>query len=69
MAYIPFSIERIRRKLVIVGDSGVGKTSLVMRYATGKAPSHHKPFIYEDYFVTEMMGDKAVELRVVDTAY
>ncbi|CAG8614103.1 9103_t:CDS:2, partial [Ambispora gerdemannii] len=69
MAYVPYSIERIKRKLVIVGDSGVGKTSLVMRYATGKPPSQNKPFIYEDYFVTEMMGDEAVELRVVDTAY
>ena len=36
-------------KCAIVGDSGVGKTSLLMRYVVDKFPDTHSPTIYDKF--------------------
>ena len=36
-------------KFAIVGDSGVGKTSLLMSYTVDKFPETHAPTIYDKY--------------------
>ena len=36
-------------KIVVLGDSDVGKTSLLMRYTQGKAPAKMKPTIGADF--------------------
>ena len=36
-------------KFAIVGDSGVGKTSLLMSYTVDKFPEAHAPTIYDKY--------------------
>lgn len=57
-----------RRKLVIVGSGGTGKTSLLMVYARGAFPSEYVPTVFENY-VTEVAVDKRiVDLALWDTA-
>lgn len=41
-------------KCVLVGDSGVGKTSLLMRYTVAKFSEQHSPTIY-DKFSSELL--------------
>ena len=36
-------------KIVVLGDSDVGKTSLLMRYTQGKTPANMKPTIGADF--------------------
>ena len=36
-------------KIVVLGDSDVGKTSLLMRYTQGKNPQNTKPTIGADF--------------------
>jgi Ras family protein A len=57
-----------RRKLVIVGPGGCGKTSLLMVYARGSFPTEYVPTVFENY-VTEVVSDKRiVDLALWDTA-
>lgn len=60
---------RQRRKLVIVGSGGAGKTSLLMVYARSSFPTEYVPTVFENY-VTEVIVDKKtiVDLALWDTA-
>jgi len=59
---------RQRRKLVIVGTGGTGKTSLLMVYARGFFPTEYVPTVFENY-TTEVFADKkVVDLALWDTA-
>lgn len=42
-------IEPQTLSCAMVGDSGVGKTSLVLSYTTGKIPHTHTPTIYDKF--------------------
>mmetsp|Transcript_71387 Transcript_71387/g.107937 ORF Transcript_71387/g.107937 Transcript_71387/m.107937 type:complete len:234 (-) Transcript_71387:134-835(-) len=62
-------------KIVILGDSGVGKTSLMNRYSTGKFTGQYKATIGADFLskenvvVTDMYGQRhLVTLQIWDTA-
>ena len=56
-------------KLVLLGDSGVGKTSIATQYISGKAPQSVKPTIGAA-FVTKsiIVESQPIELLIWDTA-
>ncbi|XP_022050295.1 rho-related GTP-binding protein RhoF isoform X1 [Acanthochromis polyacanthus] len=55
-------------KIVIVGDGGCGKTSLVMVYAKGDFPEKYAPSVFEKYVATVSIGGKDIKLNLYDTA-
>ncbi|KAH3766711.1 Rac1 GTP binding protein [Pelomyxa schiedti] len=55
-------------KIVAVGDVGVGKTSMFVRYASGSFPSKYVPSEFENYTVNVMFDDKPYHLGLWDTA-
>ncbi|KAH8824427.1 GTP-binding protein rhoA [Flagelloscypha sp. PMI_526] len=57
-----------RCKLVIVGDAGVGKTSLLTRFGRGIFPEAYVPVVFESYVCEHEVDQKIVELALWDTA-
>lgn len=55
-------------KIVIVGDGGCGKTSLLMVYAKGDFPERYAPSVFEKYNTTISLGGKEIKLNLYDTA-
>lgn len=55
-------------KIVIVGDGGCGKTSLLMVYAKGDFPEKYAPSVFEKYVSTISLGGKEIRLNLYDTA-
>lgn len=55
-------------KIVIVGDGGCGKTSLLMVYAKGDFPEKYAPSVFEKYVTTVSHGGKEIQLNLYDTA-
>ena len=56
-------------KIVVLGDSDVGKTSLLLRYTQGKMPAVTKATIGADFQKKEVMvKDTAVTVQIWDTA-
>ncbi|XP_055470621.1 rho-related GTP-binding protein RhoD [Psammomys obesus] len=55
-------------KVVLVGDGGCGKTSLMMVYADGAFPDRYNPTVFERYTVNVQMKGKPVSLQLWDTA-
>ncbi|XP_075901087.1 rho-related GTP-binding protein RhoF [Nelusetta ayraudi] len=55
-------------KIVIVGDGGCGKTSLLMVYAKGDFPEKYAPSVFEKYTTTISLGSKEIKLNLYDTA-
>ncbi|KAF4790508.1 Rho-related GTP-binding protein RhoF [Turdus rufiventris] len=55
-------------KVVIVGDGGCGKTSLLMVYAKGSFPEQYAPSVFEKYTTSVAVGKKEVTLNLYDTA-
>lgn len=55
-------------KIVIVGDGGCGKTSLLMVYAKGDFPEKYAPSVFEKYTTTISLGGKEIKLNLYDTA-
>lgn len=61
--------KKILLKVIILGDSGVGKTSLMNRYVNDKYSSQYKATIGADFLTKEVMiDDKSVTLQIWDTA-
>lgn len=60
--------NRQQVKIVIVGDGGCGKTSLLMVYAKGDFPEKYAPSVFEKYATTIIYGGKEIELMLYDTA-
>ncbi|KAH7191227.1 P-loop containing nucleoside triphosphate hydrolase protein [Fusarium oxysporum] len=58
----------IRRKLVIIGDSACGKTSLLSIFKLGHFPAHYVPTVFQYYTTNSIVYGKAVELALWDTA-
>ena len=55
-------------KIVILGDSGVGKTTLLQQYLNGRT-GHCKPTIGADFSKKEILIDNTVvTLQIWDTA-
>ncbi|KAM4847033.1 rho-related GTP-binding protein RhoD isoform 2-T2 [Thomomys bottae] len=55
-------------KVVVVGDGGCGKTSLLLVFTQGNFPESYSPTIFEKYIVNLQMKGKPVCLEIWDTA-
>ncbi|CDR48007.1 CYFA0S41e00320g1_1 [Cyberlindnera fabianii] len=56
-------------KVIILGDSGVGKTSLMQRFVNGKFSHQYKATIGADFLTKELsIDDKTVTMQLWDTA-
>ncbi|XP_023816219.1 rho-related GTP-binding protein RhoF isoform X1 [Oryzias latipes] len=60
--------EKQELKIVIVGDGGCGKTSLLTVYAKGNFPEDYAPSVFEKYVTTVDLDGKQIELTLNDTA-
>jgi len=58
-----------RIKLVVVGDGAVGKTSLLISYATGDFPTEYVPTVFENYTAQLDFEEKGtILMHLWDTA-
>jgi len=57
-----------RIKLVVVGDGAVGKTSLLISYATKKFPTDYVPTVFENYTAQMKYESESILLHLWDTA-
>ncbi|XP_021540774.1 rho-related GTP-binding protein RhoD isoform X2 [Mirounga angustirostris] len=55
-------------KVVLVGDGGCGKTSLLMVFAEGAFPESYTPTVFERLAVNLQMKGKPLNLQIWDTA-
>uniref|UniRef100_A0AC35UI30 Ras-related protein Rab7 n=1 Tax=Rhabditophanes sp. KR3021 TaxID=114890 RepID=A0AC35UI30_9BILA len=56
-------------KVVILGESGVGKTSIMSHYVNRRISAQHKPTIGADFFTKLVpVGDKTITMQLWDTA-
>jgi len=62
-------LQRTLLKVIILGDTGVGKTSLINRYVHNKFNQQFKPTIGADFVTREIKVEgKLVSLQIWDTA-
>nr|KAG5693389.1 hypothetical protein BaRGS_015676 [Batillaria attramentaria] len=47
-------------RCVVVGDDAVGKTSMLMGYATNRYPTQHVPAVFDNYAVRESVPETDV---------
>lgn len=55
-------------KMVAVGDGAVGKTSLLMAYATNTFPTEYVPTIFDNYARTGEYDGQRCAISLWDTA-
>ena len=55
-------------KLVFVGDTAVGKTSVIMTWTQEKFPDLYEPTVFDTYNGTKHYNGKDVKLQIWDTA-
>lgn len=61
--------RKVLLKVIILGDSGVGKTSLMSQFVNQKFSSQYKATIGADFLTKEIIvDDKLVTLQIWDTA-
>ncbi|XP_047322334.1 ras-related protein Rab7-like [Impatiens glandulifera] len=61
--------SRILLKVIVLGDSGVGKTSLMNQYVHNKFSQQYKATIGADFVTKELqIDDRLVTLQIWDTA-
>jgi len=57
-----------RIKLVVVGDGAVGKTCLLISFATDKFPEEYIPTVFENYTAPMSLNGESILLHLWDTA-
>lgn len=63
------SKKKVLLKVIILGDSGVGKTSLMNQYVTRKFSASYKATIGADFLTKEIViDDRIVTMQIWDTA-
>lgn len=63
------SRKKVLLKVIILGDSGVGKTSLMNQYVNKKFSNQYKATIGADFLTKEVMvDDRFVTMQIWDTA-
>uniref|UniRef100_A0A9L0SM62 Ras-related protein Rab-7a n=1 Tax=Equus caballus TaxID=9796 RepID=A0A9L0SM62_HORSE len=63
------SRKKVLLKVIILGDSGVGKTSLMNQYVNKKFSNQYKATIGADFLTKEVMvDDRLVTMQIWDTA-
>lgn len=63
------SRKKVLLKVIILGDSGVGKTSLMNRYVNNKFTSQYKATIGADFLTKEILvDDRMITMQIWDTA-
>jgi len=63
------SHKKVLLKVIILGDSGVGKTSLMNQYVNKKFSNQYKATIGADFLTKEVMvDDRLVTMQIWDTA-
>jgi len=61
--------KKVLLKIIILGDSGVGKTSLMNQYVNNRFSNQYKATIGADFLTKEVMiDDKLVTMQIWDTA-
>ncbi|KAI8091076.1 small GTPase superfamily [Gilbertella persicaria] len=61
--------KKVLLKVIILGDSGVGKTSLMNQYVNKKFSGQYKATIGADFLTKEVtLDDKVVTMQIWDTA-
>jgi GTPase SAR1 family protein len=56
-------------KVVLLGDAGVGKTSLIVQFVNRKFSANYKSTIGFDFLTKEIIiGDEVVTMQIWDTA-
>ena len=61
--------KKVLLKVIILGDSGVGKTSLMNQYVSKKFSNQYKATIGADFLTKEVMvDDRLVTMQIWDTA-
>jgi Ras-related protein Rab-7A len=62
-------MKKLLLKIIILGDSGVGKTSIMNRFVNQKFSLQYKSTIGADFLTKEMLvDDRLVTLQLWDTA-
>jgi len=61
--------KKVLLKIIILGDSGVGKTSLMNQYVNNRFSNQYKATIGADFLTKEILiDDKLVTMQIWDTA-
>ena len=55
-------------KIVVVGDGGVGKTSLLITYTENRFPLDYVPTIFDNFTTSVIHNEVKLEVTLVDTA-